>query len=149
MEAEAMTGTTEKTALDLLREGRDLIAAGWMREGYADLIDGVPCYCAMGALGDLTPLDADTMPLSITSHAKHVAATYGVLHREDAAFFLARGFADANGYTEPNTHGRYSSAAHYIIDANDDPYASQTLVLAAFDAAIARAALDARGAVQA
>jgi hypothetical protein len=128
MEAEAMTGTTEKTALDLLREGRDLIAKGWMQDAYVAVINGIPCYCAMGALGDVGTMDG----AADRRHSDHVDATYGVLEREAAARSLAAGFATVNNDCAPD--GMPSYFARYVIDANDE--ASQATVLAAFDAAI-------------
>jgi hypothetical protein len=128
MEAEAMTGTTEKTALDLLREGRDLIAKGWMQDAYVAVINGIPCYCAMGALGDVGALEG----AADRRHSDHVDATYGVLEREAAARLLAAGFAALNHDCAPV--GMPSFHACYVIDRNDE--ATQASVLAAFDAAI-------------
>jgi hypothetical protein len=129
MEAEAMTGTTKNTALDLLREGRDLIAAGWMQDGYAAVINGQTCYCAMGALGQGM---GEIHPYQ-WAHAEHVENTYTMATRSDATRLLAHGFGADFGEGVPVAGVNY---VYEIVDANDDAGATQASVLAAFDAAI-------------
>lgn len=99
-----------------LRKARALVNKGWCRGAFTKNINGVQCYCAVGALSAAITGKANTMAFS----DKKMEKIY-----DEAAEFLTRSTFDiSNGY--------YRS----IVALNDGLGGSKQAILAAYDLAI-------------
>jgi hypothetical protein len=113
-----------RSTLDLLREGRDLLAKGWTQEVFFTFHgDGEKpdCFCMMGCI-----LEAHTPGCSMTGLAKPtvIAAVHAV---EEAVC----------GSSRPIEEHSSNGFSGILATWNDDPYRTQAETVAKMDEAIA------------
>ena len=115
---------TTKSTLDLLREGRDLLAKGWTQEVFFTFHkDGErqDCFCMMGCI-----LEAHTPGCSATLLAK--PTVIAAVHAVEAAVC---------GSSKPIKERGENGYSGIVADWNDDPYRTQAEAVAKMDEAIA------------